>query len=246
MRIYVDESGTHGGGWLIIGMLFVPDHGLLHSELLRVKDQVGYHNASPRHDAKYKETHLSEFKSQRDVDVASGWIDSFLGHSCFFRSIVVDWSIWEGKHFGTPFEADALKKRRAYKKWAEMLLHPESLEFRDRASLYLDRLRIAHHYDVLDHLKMRFSGLIQEFQETDSAKDANQCLQLCDLLTGGVYQSLVPAPNVHKRGATDYLYGKLTAYGVKERGPVFWRGYHKNTLRQHFPKFSEWFWKPEK
>jgi hypothetical protein len=28
-------------------------------------------------------------------------------------------------YFGDPFEPDALKKRRAYKKWAEMLLHPE-------------------------------------------------------------------------------------------------------------------------
>ena len=36
-RVYADESGTHDEKWLIIGMLFVPDHGALHSALVKVK-----------------------------------------------------------------------------------------------------------------------------------------------------------------------------------------------------------------
>jgi len=38
MRIYIDESGTHGKDWLVIGMLFVPDHGPVHSALCEAKD----------------------------------------------------------------------------------------------------------------------------------------------------------------------------------------------------------------
>ena len=39
-RIYVDESDTHEGSrWLLIGMLFVPQHGLLHNALVQVKEQ---------------------------------------------------------------------------------------------------------------------------------------------------------------------------------------------------------------
>jgi hypothetical protein len=37
-RIYADESGTHSHEWLVIGMLFVPDHGPLQSDLCKVKE----------------------------------------------------------------------------------------------------------------------------------------------------------------------------------------------------------------
>lgn len=36
-RIYVDEAGTHSEEWLIIGMLFVPDHGVLHAALSKAR-----------------------------------------------------------------------------------------------------------------------------------------------------------------------------------------------------------------
>jgi hypothetical protein len=124
-------------------MLFVPDHGLLHSELLAVKERVGYLNASPKTTAKYKETHLAEFKSGRDVAVAEQWIELFVKHSCYFRCVVVDWSIWKSKYFGDPFEPEALKRRRAYKKWAELLLQPElAKKSIYHARLFLDRLRV--------------------------------------------------------------------------------------------------------
>ena len=93
-RIYADESGTHGGNWLVIGMLFVPDHGTLHSELCKVKEKHRYFEAG-KHKARYKEIHFAKFKSLRDETVAKLWIDSFLASSSFFRSIVVDWNIWK-------------------------------------------------------------------------------------------------------------------------------------------------------
>src|SRR6266511_5136534 len=55
VRIYADEAGTHGGDWLIIGMLFVPDHGPLHSALCASKENHKYYNAKPRRKARYKE-----------------------------------------------------------------------------------------------------------------------------------------------------------------------------------------------
>ena len=215
-RIYADESGTHSDQWLIIGMLFVPDHGPLHAALCKAKQDVGYFNRSPKKSARYKETHLSAFKSCRDVEVGKKWIELFIAHSCYYRSVVIDWSTWVPRYFGDPFEPESLKKRRAYKKWAEMLLQPE-LKLPDgtprlcRAAFYLDKLRILYGYDVLDHLRSRFtadyhgaSPYIELFQHTDSWKDANQCLQLCDLLTGCLYQSLVPAGRAEKSDMRKY------------------------------------------
>lgn len=237
VRIYADESGTHSDQWLVIGMLFVPEHGPLHSALCGVKEDLGYFNRSPKRSSRYKETHLAEFRSSRDVEVARRWIDLFVAHRCYYRCVVVDWSIWNGKYFGDPFEPEALKKRRAYKKWAEMLLQAETRlpdgnpRFRN-AGFYLDRLRLLYGYDVLDHLRSRFTTgeyrgtepYIGLFQHTDSWKDANQCLQLCDLLTGCMYQALVPAQrSEEKREITAYLGEVLSRLGVKSLSPGFWR-----------------------
>lgn len=259
MRIYIDESGTHSREWLVIGMLFVPDHGALHPALCAAKDDVNYLNNSPKHNAKYKEIHLTKFKSQRDVDVAQRWIDLFALHNCYFRSIVIDWSIWDGKHFGDAFEDEAIKQRRAYKKWAEMLIRPEikTSENEPRfyhAKLYLDKLRAIRGYDLLDHLQDCFTGryhgespVIDSWQHTDSWKDANQCLQLCDLLTGALYQKLVPSTNEFKLSATNCLELKLNQFNVTSLGATFWRQYaqcNPTKFRQRFPKFSVWFWRP--
>jgi hypothetical protein len=251
MRIYADESGTHGGDWLIIGMLFVPDHGQLHSDLCAVKERLKYFNQG-RRNARYKEIHFAALKSQRDAEVSEAWIDHFLGSRSIFRSVVIDWSIYDGRHFGNPFDPDALKRRRAYKKWAEMLLQPE-VGALTNAQFYLDKLRILYGYDIAQHLKERFQldqrgevrarPRIREFQATESWKDANQCLQLSDLLTGCVYQSLAPSTNPVKLRVTNYLYEKLQAHGVKGRAPGYWRGFGSH-VRKHFPKFSEWFWRP--
>jgi len=257
-RIYADESGTHSDDWLIIGMLFVPNHGALHSELLAAKEAAGYWNRSPRRNARYKETHLVGFRSESDVRVARSWIDSFVKHSCYYRCVVVDWSIWDGSYFGDAFEAEALKKRRAYKKWAEMLLHPELKDPTTgvpiyHARLFLDRLNILHGYDVLPHLQERFSAnykgqspYIDTFDYVDSWRDAHQCLQLCDLLTGCVHQTLTPAGSVHKIAVRDYLADELKKFGVSRLAPEFWKGYAPNTLTRHLPKFSAWFWRPSK
>lgn len=255
-RIYIDESGTHGEAWLIIGMLFVPDHGALHSELCRVKEDLQYFNTSPKRSAKYRETHYAEFRSPADVTVSKAWVDLFVKHACYYRCIVIDWSMWDGSHFGDPFEPDALKRRRAYKKWAEMLLHPELKQPAlgspiYHAELYLDRLKIMYGYDVIDHLEDRFTrnyqGLsphVQKFQHTDSWRDANQCLQLCDVLTGGMYQVLVPSRKTAKLQVRDYLAASLQSVGVKEMRPGYWRQFAPVTLSKHFPKYSAWFWNP--
>ena len=137
-----------------------------------------------------------------------------------------------------------------------MLLQPE-LSTPDgqpricRARFYLDRLRILYGYDVLDHLRERFTRgyqgqhpYIDDFQHTDSWKDANQCLQLCDLLTGCTYQTLVPSKSPEKQEMRNTFERLLKSHGVKQFTPGFWRQYASNTLTQHFPKFSAWFWRP--
>jgi hypothetical protein len=78
-RIYVDEAGTHCDEWLVIGMLFVPNHGRLHAELCQTKEALKYFNGRKDRKARYKETHFAEFKQPRDAILAKDWIAKFGG-----------------------------------------------------------------------------------------------------------------------------------------------------------------------
>lgn len=255
MRIYADESGTHDADWLVIGMLFVPDHGTLHGKLAKEKERIGYFNRSPKYSSKFKETHFAQFRSRRDLEVGTAWIDRFLESSSFFRSVVVNWSQFQGRFFGGPFESDALKKRRAHKKWAEMLLQPEISVIRNGIFIH-DHLKALQGYDVVDHLKDRFcldemghprsNPRIRTFQAARSWTDANQCLQLSDLLVGCISQALNPSTNQVKLSVRDYLYEGLTRHGVAEgKSPGYWRQFGDH-VRKHHSKFSQWFWDPKK
>src|SRR5207249_3183607 len=119
-----------------------------------------------------------------------------------------------------------------------MLLHQEvkyplseAARIRD-AELYLDRLKIMYGYDVLDHLHDRFTRnyeggrpYVKTFQHTESWKDANQCLQLCDLLTGCIHQALTPSKNVHKLATRNHLATALKPFGVRSLDPGFWKSF---------------------
>lgn len=174
-----------------------------------------------------------------------------MASQAIFRCVVVDWSIYQGKYFGDPFEPEALKKRRAYKKWAELLLQPEVSKL-SGAKLFLDRLRLVAGYDILDHLQERFTHKylgnrprIVSFEHVPSWKDAHQCLQLCDLLVGAVYRKLVPAKRAVKGEIVDALYEQLRPCGVKQREASYWKQYGDANLADHFPRFSEWYWRPK-
>jgi hypothetical protein len=260
-RIYIDESGTHeGSAWLLIGMLFVPQHALLHNALCAAKDSEGYFNTRGDRNARYRELHFVEVSTARDVAVGKKWIDAFLTHPGHFRCLAFEWSMWDGKYFGDAFDPDALKKRRAYKKWCELLLQPELSTPLDSgpirgAELYLDRLRIAYGYDVIDSLRDRFAPppefqgrtpWIKKFQHTASWRDANQCLQLADLLLGCVKQELMPSKRVQQEQLKQHLQQELARFGIRHLGAGFWRQYHPRSLREKLPKFSVWFWQPER
>lgn len=259
-RIYVDESGTQEDhGWLLIGMLFVPNHAALHKALCAAKDAESYFNTKPKRKARYKEFHFNEVRSARDVRVGRAWIDCFLDHPGHFRVLAFDWNLWQGQHFGNAFEPATLKKRRAYKKWCELLLQPEMSSPLDGvpvrgAELFLDHLRIAYKYDVIDHLRDRFEPppqykgrpYLARLQHTNSWRDANQCLQLTDLLLGALKQAFVPSEKPEKLELRDYLEAKLQAHGVKRLAPGFWKQYHHTTIRERLPKLSVWCWQPER
>lgn len=61
-----------------------------------------------------------------------------------------------------------------------------------------------------------------------------------------ILRKLVPPKKAVKREVVDHLYQGLVHCGVAKREPGYWKGYAGGTLRNHFPKFSEWYWLPKK
>lgn len=89
MIIALDESGTHGDDFLVIGILVIPAPVPLIQRLTEIKESHKYYNTSGRHGAKYKEIHYKEIHTQRDKDVAIDWIEEFVKYQCWYRSIVI-------------------------------------------------------------------------------------------------------------------------------------------------------------
>ncbi len=255
-HIYVDEAGTHDDApWLVIGMLFVRKHGRLHSALLKAQEDIQHYNTKPNRSVKYAEFSLKDCRGPgKRVEVGKRFAEVFLTNDCYFRSIVFDWSIWNSSKFGDPFETQAQKKRRAYKKWCELLIHHERYNLCN-TDLYLDELKIVSGYDVLDHLKMRFTEnyeggkpWIRRFVHAKSWHDEQQCLQLCDLLTGGIYRRLVGETSSGGKIVVEHLAAALSNYPgpkpIRLGQASYWKMFHKRTLTDHFPKFSQWHWLP--
>lgn len=233
-------------------MLFVRAHGPLHAELLATKQRLAYLNTGAK-SARFAEFSLKHCRNPKAASVGKAFADAFIKHDCYFRSLAFDWSQWHGKYFGKPFDADALKKRRAYKKWCELLIHGETQNL-NHSDLYLDELRIVRQYDVLNELQLRFTKnykgdtpWIRKFVHAKSWQDEHQCLQLCDLLTGAVYRALAGADG-HAKEVVTHLETTLLQFPspkpIKLGHESYWRGFHKSTLTQHFPKFSQWIWTP--
>jgi hypothetical protein len=156
MRIVLDESGTHSEEFLVIGILVIPNPEQLIQKLSSIKEKYSYYNTG-KNNARYKKIHYKEILTARDRDVAKEWIDEFTKYQCWYRCIVIDWSIWDPSHFGGPFESAELKKRRAYKKWAEMLIHPE-VRTQTGVWLKLDNLTACHKYEVIEAAEKHLSG----------------------------------------------------------------------------------------
>lgn len=252
----MDESYDRHGKFLLIGALFVPQDASLNPPIHEIKERERYFARPERRDT-WKEFSFKAAKHPRDIRVGKSMLDLFHDHDCWMRVIVIDWSIFDPSYFGNPFEDDSVRERKAYKKWAELLLQPELRE-RPGGDLFMDRLARINGYDVASHLWDRFVSdpetegrqpRLARLQMVRSHSDEHQGLQLCDLLIGSVTHALVPGSggNICKRKCevTDYALERLRPLGVESFEPRFWRQYSKTTLREHQSKFSLWYWQPD-
>lgn len=244
MVIYLDESYDSGHRYLLLGALFLPDSKPATAEMRRIRAAAGYRDGS----GDWREIKYSNCYRELDYDVATSVIDLFFDHEMWFRCIVVDQAMLDLDRFGGVFEAQAIKRARAYKKFCELLIGHNADGMEDGVLLTdrMTRCRGDRFVQVMSDAFCRpgaewsdgqSAATLKHVQEVDSKVDTYIPLQMCDLLTGCVLNDLVPAANQWKNQIREYLLAKL---GMPDFAAATWRRRHTWLS----PKFNVWHWRP--
>lgn len=237
MIIYFDESYDNDHHYLLYGALFVPSTSNLHQRIDEIRR---------KHDFD-REIKYTRCKNPSTLRVYKNVIDAFIEDDAYFRCVVVDQYGFDYSRFGRVDETLALKKARAYKKFAEMLLTPNVSRLTD-AVFIADNLTRCRGDEFLERIAQCFNvrGRKKTFRhltEVPSKLNQYQCLQVCDLLLGCVLNNLKPTQKATKNDVRSYLCNKLRveSFLLSE-----WAHVGRAEASKHTTKFNVWYWSATK
>ena len=237
MLVYFDESYDNAHMFLLYGALFIPPSSKLHQRFDRVREETEF-----RGEVKY-----TKCRNQRALTVCKKVIDAFVDDTAYFRCAVVEQRALDYSQFGRIDEPDAIKRARAYKKFAEMLLHPFVEDVRDGVFL-ADRMTRCDGDDFLERIQERFNPdegkrAFRHLEEVASHRVEYQCLQVCDLLLGCVLNNHCPPGNRYKTEIREHLCGRLQKPSLLLSS---WKGVPWHDVKAASTKFHVWHWTPKK
>lgn len=237
MIVYFDESYDTNRHFLLYGALFVPLSSTLHQRFLQIRRQTNF-----RPEVKYVRC-----RNPRALGVYKCVIDAFIEDQSYFRCVVVDQHGFDYRGFARADEPLVIAKARSYKKFAEMLLHP-NLDGITNAILLADDLKRCDGDAFLERIRERFNppGAVPVFKhlaEVRSDVEEYQCLQVRDLLLGCVLNNLRPGVNRYKKEIREYLCKRV---GVRSFLLSTWRDVPLAEARSPATKFNVWYWSAKK
>ena len=240
MVIYFDEIYDISGKYFLLGALFNPHPKSLHRQLTIIKHKNNFLDAK----GAFKEIKYSNCITSYHLNMYKEVVDAFAKSTSWFRCIVVDKRILDLDKFGSAKETKSLKFARAYKKFAELLIGANASTIYN-ATLLVDDLTRCKGDEFVDVMQKEFSvpfikysknkaiPTIKRILSVDSKKEQYQLLQICDLLTGCVLNSLVPT-NKHKNMLREHV---VNTFNI----PVTSSKLH---IRDEYSKFHIWHWSP--
>ena len=233
MIVYFDESYDNTRDYLLYGALFVPRSSRLHQRISKIRAETEF-----KREIKY-----NRCKNRATLGVFQKVIDSFVEDTAYFRCVVVEQHGFDYSAFGRPDEELALKRARAYKKFAEMLLAPHVVDLKN-AVLLADNLKRCRGDEFLERISERFnppgkSPTFRHLREVSSKLEQYQCLQVCDLLLGCVLNNLKPTRKVTKNEIRGYLCRKLK---VPNFLLTTWKDIALAEAEDPSTKFNVWHW----
>ena len=233
MIVYFDESYDNEHDYLLYGALFVPASSTLHQRVAQVREETGYQ----------REIKYNRCKNNTTLMVYEKIVNAFVDDEAYFRCVVVDQHRFDYSRFGRPDEPNALLRARAYKKFAEMLLHPNVSQV-ENAVFIADAMTRCHGDDFLEKMRERFNPpggkrTFRHLAEVSSRLEQYQCLQVCDLLLGCVKNNLKPARKPAKNEIRDHLCKRL---GVPNFLFTAWKNVPLAEAKDPSVKFNVWHW----
>jgi hypothetical protein len=246
MILYFDESYDQEHEYLLLGVLFNPHPAFLHHAVSAVKKDNGYVYRAGTLAGKTKEIKYSGCSNAYLQKMACQMIDQFVRSTSWFRCVVVDQrpGSFDLDYFGHKAESENIKKARAYKKFAEMLLD-HNCKFITNATLLTDRLTRCRGDLFLELLRERYCAgpncTFRALEEVDTALEQYQLGQVNDILIGCVLNALKPAENASKNQLRQYA---ERALGIS-LSPHYWSKFSRSDLDDLNPKFGVWAWKPK-
>lgn len=246
MLIYFDESyDTPNFRYLLLGALFNPHPRFLHRCLTEIKRKNNFIiNGGVLGEIKY-----NYCKTQRDYEVCRRAIDAFFESTSWFRCIVIKQEDFDLNRFGKPYEQDKIKRARAYKKFAELLIchNTENIHggvlltdqlTRCSKDLFIEKMNDLFCASGKEYSENKKIPTLTRVEEIPSHLEQYQVLQLCDLLMGCILNNIFPTKNKFKNLIREYLITKL---GVKNLLVESWEKYSKNLVETVYPKFNIWY-----
>ena len=181
MVIYLDESYDWTGVYFSLGALFVcGDHEIFLESFNALRREANL----ARPDGTLRELKYARIKYGRYERAAIQAIQAFKAHNCYFRAVVIPLAQFDLDYYGKSYEADKIKRARAYKKFAEMLIEYNTPELTDGV-LFADNLTrckggaLRYGDEFIEVMKQRFQyspdgaspSKLRHIQEVNSDDD---------------------------------------------------------------------------
>ena len=250
MLIYFDESYDQNNTYLLFGALFNPHPKFLHRKIKQLKHAHNFRNP----DGSWIEIKYNTCFSEERFAIYKEVLNAFFDSTSWFRCLVVKQSELDLSFFGKQHEEEAMKRARAYKKFAEMLIAFNVQDTvqnvlltdnmtRCKGDEFLERMKEIFCVQEFAHSQGKHTTTLKEIKEVDSSLEQYQVIQVCDLLLGCVLNDLIPATNPWKNEIRKYL---KTSLGIDSFSSSFWGKFKKHELEVSYPKMNVWHWKPKK
>src|SRR3990167_5104220 len=186
MLIYFDESYDQAHAYLLFGALFNPHPRFLHQRLNEIKHS---------HSFKLRDGSLAEIKykncyNEKNYAVCKEAVDAFFESTSWFRCVVVKQAELDLSKFGKYYEEDAIKRARAYKKFAEMLIANNTKDTvqnilltdnltRCKGDEFLERMKDIFCIQGSGHSEGKYTTTLKDIQEVDSSLPQYNVIQVC-------------------------------------------------------------------
>ena len=256
----------------MLGALFViSDHDVLLESFNSLKREETF----ARPDGSLRELKYSKIKYPKFERAAVKAIQAFKAHNCYFRAVIVPQAQFDLRFFGKPYELEKIKRARAYKKFAEMLIEyntPEvsqAILFADylsrckgvlgRGDEFVEVMRERFQHVVYDHDLNADPPKLKHIQEISSEDEHYALMQVCDVLLGATLNGILRTPKgprmVHKNRVSTKLMEILEFPSFDKS---YWQPLTKLYAREYQRKISMaeyvqathykyrlWFWRPD-